>query len=170
MHHQQHVLLLIPLDLAPVPVPTLAPLLAHMQRCGNIRIDPSSASPREPNWVHNVLASYSTSTKHSSAHRATTPLRRLSLHLLRHLDVDLKELRHASVQAHALAFVEVGFAIVAWDAFLRAGVYQPYRASAKEENMDGSGMEGRRADRDLLIEHVRHHFDFRLRRCDLLRA
>ena len=47
---------------------------------------------------------------------------RLALHLLRHLDVDLEELAHAAVQAHGLALVQVGFAVLGRDAFLGAGV------------------------------------------------
>jgi hypothetical protein len=47
---------------------------------------------------------------------------RLALHLLRNLDVDLEELAHAAVQAHGLALVQVGFAVLRGDAFLGAGV------------------------------------------------
>ena len=47
---------------------------------------------------------------------------RLALHLLRHLDVDLEELAHAAVQAHGLALVQVGLAVLGGDALLGAGV------------------------------------------------
>jgi hypothetical protein len=50
---------------------------------------------------------------------------RLALHLLRNLDVDLEELAHAAVQAHGLALVQVGFAVLRGDALLGAGVDEP---------------------------------------------
>jgi hypothetical protein len=55
---------------------------------------------------------------------------RLALHLLRHLDVDLEELAHAAVQAHGLALVQVGFAVLGRDAFLGAGVDESVVESA----------------------------------------
>ena len=62
-----------------------------------------------------------------SAEHATTALLRggLALHLLRDLDVDLEELAHAAVQAHGLALVQVGFAVLRGDALLGAGVDEP---------------------------------------------
>lgn len=55
---------------------------------------------------------------------------RLALHLLRNLDVDLEELAHAAVQAHGLALVQVGFAVLRGDALLGAGVDEPVGESA----------------------------------------
>jgi hypothetical protein len=50
---------------------------------------------------------------------------RLALHLLRNLDVDLEELADAAVQAHGLALVQVGFAVLGGDALFGAGVDEP---------------------------------------------
>lgn len=62
----------------------------------------------------------------STAEHAAALLRgRLALHLLRHLDVNLEELAHAAVQAHGLALVEVGFAVLWGNALLGAGVDEP---------------------------------------------
>ena len=61
-----------------------------------------------------------------SAEHATALLRGgLALHLLGNLDVDLEELAHAAVQAHGLALVQVGFAVLRGDALLGAGVDEP---------------------------------------------
>jgi hypothetical protein len=56
---------------------------------------------------------------------------RLALHLLRNLDVDLEELAHAAVQAHGLALVEVGFAVLGRDALLGAGVDESVQKGEK---------------------------------------
>lgn len=61
--------------------------------------------------------------KHTSTTRSALLRRRLSLHLLRHLNIHLKELGHAAVEADGLALVEVGFAVLGRDALLGAGVY-----------------------------------------------
>lgn len=76
----------------------------------------------------------------------STPLLRLrlALHLLRHLDVDLEELAHAAVQAHGLALVQVGFAVLGGDALLGAGVDEPV---AKEERKKESVVFGRSGER-----------------------
>lgn len=57
-------------------------------------------------------------------HRPAAPafLRRLPLHLLADLEVDLEELAHAAVEADALALVEVRLAVLGRDALLRAGL------------------------------------------------
>lgn len=62
--------------------------------------------------------------KPTHAASSPAPLRRLPLHFLADLHIDLEELAHASVQAHALALVEVGLAVFGGDAFLRAGLGQ----------------------------------------------
>lgn len=58
----------------------------------------------------------------STAHTATLATGSLSLHLLRHLDVDLEELGDAAVQAYRFALVQVGFTVGWRDALLRAGL------------------------------------------------
>jgi hypothetical protein len=66
---------------------------------------------------------------HSSGvflHHSAALLRgRLALHLLRDFDVDFEELAHAAVEAHGLALVEVGFAVLGGNALLGAGVDEP---------------------------------------------
>lgn len=61
---------------------------------------------------------------HSKAHTSTLFAGGLGLHLLADLDVDLKELGDAAVQADGFAFVEIAFAVVRGDAFFRAGLGQ----------------------------------------------
>ena len=58
-------------------------------------------------------------------HAATTllPLHRLTLHLLRNLDVDLEELADAAVEAYGFALVQVGLAVLRGYALLGASVY-----------------------------------------------
>jgi len=58
--------------------------------------------------------------KHSAT-SSSSPSLCLALHLLANLDIDLEELCDAAVQAHGLAFVEVGFAVCGVDAFRCAG-------------------------------------------------
>ena len=67
---------------------------------------PSSSHPKPP---------------HPTPARAPL-LRGLALHLLADLEVDLEELAHAAVQAHALALVEVRLAVLGRDALGRAGL------------------------------------------------
>lgn len=92
-------------------------------------MQPHPSSPYRTTTSSALLASTlactpSLSTKQTPTRTATrpTPLRRLSLHLLRHLDIDFKELRHAAIQAHRLALVQVVFAVLGRDALFRARV------------------------------------------------
>ena len=48
----------------------------------------------------------------------------LALHLLADLDVDIKELGHAAVEADGLALVEVAFAVIGGNTLLGAGLSQ----------------------------------------------
>ena len=60
---------------------------------------------------------------HAKPHGPTTLLhRRIPLHLLANPHVHIKELRHASIQAHRLPLVEISFAIVRRYAFFGAGL------------------------------------------------
>lgn len=72
-----------------------------------------------PRYPHITCASLS---KHPSG-APTSSLRRLTLHLLRHLHVHLEELGDAAIKANGLALVEVGFAVVLGYALLGARVY-----------------------------------------------
>jgi hypothetical protein len=65
-----------------------------------------------------LIPPYVRSTKHPPT--TLLPLRRLALHLLRHLDVDVEELGDTAVQADGLALVQVGLAVIRRDALLRA--------------------------------------------------
>jgi len=61
--------------------------------------------------------------RHLHPKRRSSSIRiRLPLHLLADLHIDLKEFGHAAVEADRLALVEIGFAVVLVEAFLRAGV------------------------------------------------
>lgn len=60
-------------------------------------------------------------TKHAAS--TLLPLHRLTLHLLRNLDVDLEELANATVEAYGFALVQVGLAVLWGYALLGAGVY-----------------------------------------------
>jgi hypothetical protein len=51
----------------------------------------------------------------------------LSLHFLRHFNVDLEELRYAAVEADGFALVKVGLAVLIGDALLCARVDQSER-------------------------------------------
>ena len=57
-----------------------------------------------------------------SQHSTALSLVRFSLHLLRDFDVHFEELCNTSIQADGLALVQFAFAVVVWDAFLRACV------------------------------------------------
>jgi len=70
-----------------------------------------------------LLATILLRPKHAPTTLGPLLCRRLTLHLLRHLDIHLEELGHAAVEADGLALVEVGFAVLGWDALLGAGVY-----------------------------------------------
>jgi hypothetical protein len=60
-------------------------------------------------------------SKHATS-ASSLPSSRVSLHLLRDLDVHLEELGHASVQAHTLALVQVSFSVVGGYALFKAGL------------------------------------------------
>lgn len=77
-------------------------------------------------------------------HRTTTRalLRRLSLHLLADLQIDLEELAHASIEAHALALVEVRFAVFGGDAFLGAGLGESISITKERKRQACSVLEG----------------------------
>lgn len=60
---------------------------------------------------------------HPKPTRSTSaPLRRLPLHLLANLQINLHELAHAPVQADTLALVEIPFAVFGGNTFFRAGL------------------------------------------------
>jgi len=84
--------------------------------------------------IHQAVPSVSPQT--SSSHPKPTPqlwstslLLRLRLHLLADLHVDLEEFAHTPIQAYALAFVEVGFAVFRGNALLGAGVCEAVEGS-----------------------------------------
>lgn len=65
--------------------------------------------------LHLLLHSKPTTT-------TTTSLLLLLLHLLRHLDIDLKELRHTTIQAHTLPLIQFCLAVIGGYAFLDTGL------------------------------------------------
>ena len=69
------------------------------------------------------LHSHASTEAHSAS--ASLPTRRILLHLLADLDVNLEKLGHAAVQAHGLARVELPLAIVGRYALLDARLCQP---------------------------------------------
>lgn len=76
-------------------------------------IPTASSLPVFDECHHSTMLLHSKHTSSSTCSRGT-----LLLHLLADLDVDLEKFGYASVEAHAFALVQVGFAVVAWDAFL----------------------------------------------------
>ena len=73
------------------------------------------------------LRSVCSHSEHATAATASTSSG-IVLHLLADFQVDFEELGDAAVEADGFAFVQLAFAIVGWDAFLRAGADQTMRA------------------------------------------
>lgn len=74
--------------------------------------------------IHTLITCNTQQLLHTKAHPTTLLIGCLTLHLLADLDIDIKELGHAPVQTHRLALVQVGFAVISWNAFLGAGFGQ----------------------------------------------
>lgn len=68
------------------------------------------------------LAKHSLHAKSTTHTTCSSTSRRLSLHLLRHLDIRLEEFGNASIQTDRLALVKIGFAVGRRYTFLRAGL------------------------------------------------